>query len=331
MPAIPPVEIVNAILDAIQDSQSPAVLLSSITRHPRRFLVQTPVGNLEIWIYIWTLTPGGRPALPDEYRIQMTTVNSPLPLYPNGYTALLGYEPNLKMFAGFDLDRHKVFTTGSPSVQVDIRCLHRALQDGFGFDRKGNDEIAVGIRPDQLTNYISNARDLHRFGSRAAMYGLLSQAAALQTIPQNALAGLPAPRRRVLQTMSRLSREGAFRQKVLTAYGHRCAVTKMQLRLVDAAHILPVGAQGSTDDVQNGVALSPTFHRAFDNGLIFLDENYVMRIEQRKEFQLVTLNQDSGLPAFRDLLDRRIHLPPDRQQWPAVPLIRQANRYRRIP
>lgn len=208
--------------------------------------------------------------------------------------------------------------------------MRNVVEDGLTHDRKSNDEIAVGTRPDQLTNYISNARDLHRFGSRAATYGLLAQAAALQTIPQNTLTQLPVPRRRVLQTMSRLSREGAFRYRALTAYGHRCAVTRTQLRLVDAAHILPVGAQGSTDDIQNGVALSPTFHRAFDSGLIFLDENDVMRINQQKEYQLVTLNQAGGLPAFKDLLDRRTHLPPDRQQWPAVPLIRQANRFRRI-
>jgi putative restriction endonuclease len=208
--------------------------------------------------------------------------------------------------------------------------LLKISQNGFGFDRKTNDEIAVGVRPDQLTNYIASARELHRHGSRAQMYQLLTQAAALQPIPQNALAQLPQPRQRVLRRLSQLAREGAFRHTVLTAYGHRCAVTRLQLRLVDAAHILPVGAHGSTDDVQNGVALSPTFHRAFDNGLIFLDENHVMRIDQRKELQLVTLNQDGGLPTFKALLDRRIYLPPDRQQWPAVPLIRQANRFRRI-
>jgi putative restriction endonuclease len=55
------------------------------------------------------------------------------------------------------------------------------------------------------------------------------------------------------------------------AYGNRCAVTRVQLRLVDAAHILPVGTTGSADHVRNGIALSPTYHRAFDAGLIYLD------------------------------------------------------------
>ena len=34
----------------------------------------------------------------------------------------------------------------------------------------------------------------------------------------------------------------------MLAYDQRCAVTRIQLRLVDAAHILPVGAEGSTID-----------------------------------------------------------------------------------
>lgn len=282
-------------------------------------------------MYAWTLTHGGRPSLPDEYRIQMTTVTSPLSLNPKGYTVLLGYEPNLKMFGGFDLRRHHRFTTGSPSVQIDIKCIHKAMQDGLAFDRKDNDEIAVGIRPDQILSYIANASELHRLGASAAMYGLLVRASALEKITERELSRLPQERRKIVSTVNRLSRAACFRQQVLTAYGNRCALSRLQLRLVDAAHILPVGAEGSTDDIQNGLALSPTFHRAFDNGLVFLDDDYVMRINPAKELQLVTLRLDGGLPDFKSLLDKRIHLPPDRRQWPEPAIIRKANDYRRIP
>ena len=330
MPAIRPNELVDAILDAFQDSGASGLLLSSPSRHPRRFLVQTETGNVEVWVYAWTLTHGGRPSLPDEYRIQMTTVTSPLPLNPSGYTVLLGYEPNLKMFGGFDLRRHHTFTTGSPSVQVNIKCIHKAMQDGLAFDRKDNNEIAVGIRPDQLVNYIANAEELHRLGSSAAMYGLLTRASALEEITARELSHLPQERQRIVSTVNRLSRVASFRQQVLTAYGNRCAVTRMQLRLVDAAHILPVGAQGSSDDVRNGLALSPTFHRAFDNALVFLDDNFVMRINPAKELQLVTLRLDGGLAEFKGHLGKRIHLPPDKRQWPEASLIRKAIAYRRI-
>lgn len=331
MPAVRPNILVDVILDAFQDSGVSGFLLSAPSQHPRRFAVQTASGSVEVWVYAWTLTHGGRPSLPHEYRIQMTTVTSPLLLNPKGYTVLLGYEPNLKMFGGFDLRRHQRFTTGSPSVQIDIKCIHKALQDGMAFDRKDNDEIAVGIRPDQVVNYIANASELHRLGATAAMYGLLAKASALERITEKELARLPQERRKIVSTVNRLSRAASFRQQVLTAYGNRCAVSRLQLRLVDAAHILPVGAEGSTDDIRNGLALSPTYHRAFDNGLIFLDEDLVMRINPSKELQLVTLRLNGGLPDFKGLLGKSIHLPPDRRQWPEPRIIRRANEYRRIP
>ena len=290
MPAIIPTALVDAVLDAIQESGSSGVLLSPVTKHPRKFAVQTADGAAEMWVYIWTLTHGGRPSLPDEYRIQMTTVTSPLKINPNGYTLLLGYEPNLKMFAGFDLAKHSRFTTGSPSVQIDIKTLHKALQDGLAFDRKDNNGIAVGIRPDQILHYTDNAAILHQLGASAKTFDLLVKASSQ----------------------------------------HRCAVTRMQLRLVEAAHILPVGAHGSTDEVRNGLALSPTFHRAYDNGLIYLTDDYKMKINPEKEDYLVKLNLDGGLPDFKRLLNKRIHLPPDRRQWPDMRYINRANEYRRI-
>jgi putative restriction endonuclease len=330
MPAINPLGLVNAILDAFQDSGASGILISSPRQHPRRFIVETKTGGIEVWVYAWTLTHGGRPNLPDEYRIQMTTVSSPLPINPKGYTLLLGYEPNLKMFAGFDLMRHSTFTTGSPSVQIDIRCNHRALEDGLAFDRKNNQEIAIGIRPDQMLNYMASAEELHRLGKNAAMYRLLSKASALEKITKNEIAKLPPKHQRILFTVTRWARSASFRQQVLCAYGNRCSLTRMQLRLVDAAHILPVQAEETSDDVRNGIALCPTYHRAFDDALIYLDEECVMRINPEKELQLVTLKLDGGIEEFKRYLGKHIHLPPDKRQWPDVSMIQKANRYRRI-
>ncbi len=330
MPAAGQNIIGDALLDAFQESGMEAVFTTSQSTHPKRFHIRKEGYLGSVWIYVWTLTHGGRPTLPDEYRIQMTSVNSPLALNPVGYTLLLGYEPNLKVFAGFDLKRHATFTTGSPSVQIDIKCLHRALRDGLAFDRKDNQEIAVGIRPDQIMNYLANESDLHRYGASTRMYRLLSKASSLESIPDVELNGLPKERKRIIATINRISRMANFRQKVLDAYGHRCAVTRMQLRLVDAAHILPVGSESSTDSVQNGLALSPTFHRAYDISLIYLDENHYMRINPQKELQLKTLHLDGGLPEFKGLLDKQIHLPADRKLWPDTRFIKQANHFRRI-
>lgn len=307
-----------------------AIIISLERRHPRKFIVSSPDGSqILLWVYAWTLTHGGRPSLPREYRIQMTSVTSPLNLNPQGPTVLIGYEPSLKLFAGFDLKRHSMFTAGSPSVQVDIDVLHAALQHGLAFDRKANAEVSIGIRPDQFMDYVHTANELHACGRKVNTFRLLNRASALVPISDQELEALPTERKRIIQTVTRLSRKANFQQQVLAAYGNRCAVTRMQLRLVDAAHILPVGAPGSADDVRNGIALSPTHHRAYDTGLIYLDENYAMRVNPEKESGLLQLRLEGGLVEFKATLGK-IHLPPDQRQHPELKFIRKANRYRQI-
>ena len=331
MPATQPEVLVDAIVDAIQESGQSGILISGLRQHPRKFLVtMRDGGETYLFVYAWTLTHGGRTRLPDEYRIQMTSVSSPLQISGEGPTVLLGFEPNLKMFAGFDLTRHSTFTTGSPSVQIDIRVVRKAVDDGIAFDRKSNNEIAIGIRSDQLLNYAVNAGPLHKYGKQGTTLRLLTRASSLRSIPSADLSVLSKPRQRIVQTISRLSRAANFRLQVLNAYGNRCAVTRLQLRLVDAAHILPVGAPGSADHIRNGLALSPTLHRAYDAGLIYLNEDLEMKLNPKREVELRGMRLDAGLEEFRILLGR-INLPGDRRHWPDASFISRANRYRLIP
>jgi putative restriction endonuclease len=134
----------------------------------------------------------------------------------------------------------------------------------------------------------------------------------------------------VVLEVSRLTRLASFRQQVLFAYGNRCAVTRLQLRLVDAAHILPVGAQGSADHVTNGIAISPTYHRAFDAGLIYLDDRHNMHLNEGQLHVLERINLAGGVDTLRAPLGR-IFLPPDPNQRPSPDFIRRANQFRQIP
>ncbi len=331
MPTLSPQLLVQAIIDATNESQASAFLLSHLRKNPRKFVIQSGSNLFELWVYIWTLTHGGGAARPkNEYRIQLTGVTPPLQLNPSGPTILIGYEPNLQSFAGFDLNKHTSFSTNSPSIQISITALNKALQDGFSFVTKGNNEIAIGFRADQFLAYCLNAEALHAQGADAKTVRLLTQAAALETIQQSELDQLAKDRQRVITTVSRLARDSDFRRKVTIAYDRRCAVTRMQLGLLDAAHILPVVANESNDAVNNGLCLSPTYHRAFDRSLIFLDESLMMRINPAKEQELISLGISGGINDFKAFLDKRIHLPADKTQWPDKRLIAQANNFRRI-
>lgn len=329
MPALPSEQIVSAIEDAFAESVASAVLVSGARKQPRRFYVIAGEASFPVWIYIWTLTHGGGAARPDdEYRIQLTSVLPPLPENTDGPTLLLGYEPNAKCFAGFDMRKHRRFSPQSPSIQISINTLREAVRDGFAFARKGNDEIAVGFRPDNMLSYALNCESLHESGADATVSDILSRVGRFEAVSDQEILALPADRRRVVSKVSRLARDSDFRRKVVVAYDRRCCVTGLQLRLIDAAHILPVGAEGSTDSVRNGLCLSPTYHRAFDRGLICLTEDRRMLINTCQRNDLVRLGLAGGLAEFEAHLGREILLPADRTQWPDPDAIRRANRLR---
>ncbi len=329
MPALTPAQLIEAIEEAFIESTASAALISAPRAHPRRFYVVAGESTIPLWVYIWTLTHGGGAARhKDEYRIQLTGVKAPLAVNPDGPTILLGYEPNLKCFAGFDLRKHKQFSRHSPSIQININTLRDAHRDGFAFVRKDNDEIAIGFRPDNMLSYALNSESLHESGADARISNLLNKVTRLESLTAAETAAIPPDRRRVIAQVSRLVRDSDFRRKVTIAYDRKCAVTGLQLRLIDAAHILPVGAVGSTDDVANGICLSPSYHRAYDRGLIYLTDDRRMLINERKKQDLVRSGLGGGLAEFEAHLGRQIILPADRAQWPRVNFIRNANRFR---
>ena len=132
MPQLDPSSLVAALIAAFDENNAVAHLVSIASRNPRRLIVQSESNTIEVWAYIWTLTHGGGAARPkDEFRIQITGVRPPLDLNPRGPTLLLGYEPNLGCFAGFDVNKHQTFSTRSPSIQIPITTLHDALQHGL--------------------------------------------------------------------------------------------------------------------------------------------------------------------------------------------------------
>ena len=246
MPAANPQTTVDAILNACETSGGCAHFeISTLRRNPRKFVVITPDDRtISLWVYVWTLTHGGRPTLPDEYRIQMTSVTSPLDMNRGSMhkTVLIGYEPQLNAFAGFDIEKHRTFTQGSPSVQIDIKTIRKALSSGIAFDKKTNDEIAVGFRQDNFINYIMHSDRLHEYGADSETVNIIENLGQIESqseyqdgiISYEESDALPE-RKMVVSEVSRLSRDSNFREKVLRAYGYKCAVTGIQLSLPEAA------------------------------------------------------------------------------------------------
>jgi len=74
-------------------------------------------------------------------------------------------------------------------------------------------------------------------------------------------------------------RNGLFKRYILRIYQSTCAFTGMRLvsrhghSFVDACHIVPFSVSHD-DRIGNGIALCPNMHRAFDRGLLSVDEDY---------------------------------------------------------
>lgn len=116
-------------------------------------------------------------------------------------------------------------------------------------------------------------------------------------------------------TQKKRSRDAAFRDKVLVAYGYQCAVCGFNVRLsnhsiaLDAAHIKWHQAGGPDTEV-NGLALCSLHHKLLDLGAYKLTEDLVIKISDR-------VNGTSGLDEW--LLrfhDHPIRFPQSKKYYP---------------
>lgn len=83
---------------------------------------------------------------------------------------------------------------------------------------------------------------------------------------------------RAYETVKRLVRDSVFRKKILGAHPS-CVISKeTNLRVLDAAHIVPVGQQG-TDCAGNGIILRKDLHALFDAGILKLDDKGVFTMD----------------------------------------------------
>ena len=95
-------------------------------------------------------------------------------------------------------------------------------------------------------------------------------------------------------------------------YIKQCALSGLkidpikQTLLIDACHIVPF-AKTTDDTIRNGIALSPTFHRAFDKGLIAIDDNYRLMVHPK----LKDHNPAAGIRQY----DRNPLFLPDNPQF----------------
>jgi putative restriction endonuclease len=319
-------DLLDKIVQAVNDCDWNVLYISDIFNHPFVLKIYNESESYLVRIYIWNLTHGGGAKRPkDEYRIQITGTDQ-FVKNSDELTLILGWWPDIGVFAGFDFNKHTGKLGFSPSIQIREESLRKAHINGISPCDKGNKEIAIAFRPDFLIDYLRNLEGLHQFGESQKDLEILESVADNKIeLNEAVLEQVTQPRQVIVKSIHKKLRDNSFKARVLTAYGHKCAFSGMQLRLVEAAHIIPVSHASSTDETCNGIALSALYHRAFDKSLVTFNENYQLLVNQNEVAKLKAMNLDAGLEQFVENLRPIIHVPPAVNDRPNVHLIKEAN------
>ena len=112
-------------------------------------------------------------------------------------------------------------------------------------------------------------------------------------------------------------RDARFARNVLNAYANTCSISELRLTatkdisLLDACHILPFN-ESYNNNIDNGFALCPNLHRAFDRGLIAIDHDYRVLVSSAfKE------NENSAYN-IRQFAGKRLILPQNELYYPKI-------------
>jgi len=321
--------------DALRKCGLSFLRLSVEGEHPAGYQIIKDAGSYRARVYIWNLTPGGKNRPLDEWRIQPTglqEIGGETRFIPElgGKTIILGWNERYEVFAAFDIDKHFEPLGSSPSIQLREPALEAARLNGIAHHFKGSEEVAFAIKPSYMGVYLDNMEDLHACGSSEEALQILQEICAdpESVDDQEIQDHVPEPRRYAVVSTKKALRDANFKDRVLTAYSHSCAMCGVQLRLLDAAHILPAAHPDSTDETSNGIALCALHHRAYDRGLVTFDTGYRIHRNGTMEGELVAAELDGGLADFQARLFPMIEVPPGLVDRPSPAFIEQVNALR---
>jgi putative restriction endonuclease len=319
-------ELFDIIVQSIYDCGWNIIHISD--SHPFKIRIFNENQSHQVKIYIWNLTHGGGPRSKDEYRIQIK-VKDELEEEQGFKTLILGFWQDVGIFAGFDFQKHKGKPAWSASMQINKQNLINASLNGFSPYNNKMGEIVIAFRPDFFVDYITNLEQLHGFAQSNKDFQILEDVTDRHIELNNeVIEQISKQRKNIVLTVTKKLRDISFQRRVLNAYNYKCAFCDLQLKLVDASHILPVSHEDSTDETSNGITLCSLHHRAYDTAIVTFNEKYEIIANKTKMNKLKEIGHDSGMGKFIKDLRPIIHIPPAVSDRPHLIYIRQANKVR---
>jgi putative restriction endonuclease len=109
-------------------------------------------------------------------------------------------------------------------------------------------------------------------------------------------------------------RGSLFKREIPKLYDNTCCISGMKVdatisvSMVDACHIVPF-SESHDDTITNGIALCPNLHRAFDRGLIGIDNDYRVIVSN-------AFREEESNYSIKTFEHRQIFLPKEKQYYP---------------
>ncbi|VVE40947.1 Endonuclease NucS [Pandoraea communis] len=120
----------------------------------------------------------------------------------------------------------------------------------------------------------------------------------------------------VLRSVALREGQSDFRAALLSAYGKKCAVTGCPVvEILEAAHIRPYRGD-YTHRVDNGLLLRADIHTLFDKGMIWIDDQHTVQIDER------LTGSD-----YANLQGRKLHMPENSAEHPHPDHLAEHRRY----
>lgn len=171
-----------------------------------------------------------------------------------------------------------VKTKLGPTLHVHIKSIH-TLSEVVDFGYFAEDLYTL-LLDTEARSILKTAILDHYFPVTKAEYLNTKQGGYIQNLQSYLLNESPAGYTLELNETDEeeaFIRGGMFKKLVPQVYNHTCCISGMRLvsnhgfSMIDACHIVPFSLS-KDDKINNGLALCPNLHRAFDRGLISVNE-----------------------------------------------------------
>lgn len=256
-----------------------------------------------------------------ERRYQNPASRDPIVELPGTRSMLLGLwtEQETPIIVAHDAYRRIGHPKTRTSLFIGLAALKAATARGWAEYVSDTDERIVAFRPEMFPLY-----------AEMFLGGVLVDQDTMASVFVSADVALDEPSsvERARRATSVLVRSARFREDVVAAYDGCCAMCGLGLGLVEGAHIYPVSAPGSSDDIRNGLALCRNHHAAFDRYLLCIQPStHKILLHPRLSAATTAIAATAAAAAFVSSTAPYLVAPGSMKDRPSDTMIEQRNSY----